>query len=194
MLIITCTVLLSVKPVLVGSESEAGTGSEDIDPHPQIISEAPKIIEDGKLLPAWIPVVFGIISPIFFCIETIVLRYLTAKDRGFGFNGATLSMSAYFCVNSLIFTFAIIFWQFHTFTKELFWIGLLGSIINTFGLTSLNTAYTSGPMGPVSAISACANIMLVVVESVKRRTLPHYLELIALLFGFGGALELVIPE
>ena len=72
--------------------------------------------------------------------------------------------------------------------------GLIGSIINTAGLTFMNTAISCGPMGPVSSIGGCSNILLVVVEAVKHRKTPSYIELISLILGFLGALELVIPD
>jgi len=50
---------------------------------------------------------------------------------------------------------------------QLFWIGTFGAIINCAGLACMNTALSTGPMGPVSAIGACANIILAIVEAVK---------------------------
>lgn len=49
-------------------------------------------------------------------------------------------------------------------------------------------------MGPVSSIGALANILLVIVEAIKHAKMPSYIELIALVLGFAGALELVIPD
>lgn len=49
-------------------------------------------------------------------------------------------------------------------------------------------------MGPVSSIGALANILLVIVEAIKHAKMPTYIELISLVLGFAGALELVIPD
>ena len=142
----------------------------------------------------WMPVLFGILTPVAFCSSNILLRYLTAEDKGIKFNGTTISMTAYFWVNLIILIAAIVYWQSHIFSRDLFWIGLIGSIINTVGLTCMNTAISCGPMGPVSSIGACSNILLVVVEALKHWTVPSYIELISLLLGFAGAIELVMPE
>ena len=105
-LIVACTVLLSLKPVLVKEEP----GVESTETHKPVISEAPKIVEEGKFLPSWMPVLFGILTPITFCTNSVMLRFLTGESRGIGFNGTTLSMSAIFCVNVLILIFAIVYW------------------------------------------------------------------------------------
>ena len=84
-----------------------------------------------------------------------------------GFDGTLSSMSSYLVVNILVLIFAIIWWQYSSFSAYLFWLGLLGSIINTIGLSLINTAISCGPMGPVAAIGSCANILLVVIEAIK---------------------------
>lgn len=58
----------------------------------------------------------------------------------------------------------------------------------------MNTAIACGPMGPVASIGASSTILLVIVDAIASRRVPNYVELIALILGFGGALELVIPE
>lgn len=103
-------------------------------------------------------------------------------------------MTGIFVVNVLILIFAIVFWQYYHFSQDLFWLGLIGSIINTCGLTFMNTAISIGPLGPVASIGACANILLVIIEAVRHMKVPTYVEFIALVVGFGGALELVVPE
>lgn len=151
-------------------------------------------MKDGEVLPIWVPVLFGILTPVCFCSSNTLLRYLTDEEKGIRFNGTTISMSSIFVVNLIILIFAINFWQSHQFSYDLFWIGLAGSIINTIGLTCMNTAISCGPMGPVSSIGALANIFLVIVEAIKHMKVPTYIELISLILGFAGALELVIPD
>ena len=103
-LIVACTVLLSLKPILVPIEPGAAGAKKEV------VSEAPKIVKDGELLPTWMPVLFGILTPITFCSNGVMLRYLTSEQRGIGFDGSTISMTSIFCVNVLILVFAIVYW------------------------------------------------------------------------------------
>ena len=130
-------------------------------------SESPQILAVGEVLPTWIPVIFGILTPMCFTTNGILLRKLTSPKYGINFNGTTMSFTTYFIVNLLILIFAAFFWQSHHFSKDLFWLGTIGSIINTVGISCLNTAITKGPMGPVSSIAALSNIMLVIEEAIR---------------------------
>lgn len=185
-LIVSCTILLSLKPMIIPDDQTVKPKIKN--------SEAPKILNDGELLPIWMPVLFGLLTPVTFCSNGVILRYLTSPDMSMKFNGTTLSMSAIFAVNLIVLIFAIVFWSTHQFSIDLFWIGLVGSIINTIGLTCINTAISCGPLGPVSSIGACSNILLVIVEAVRHAKVPTYIELISLVLGFIGALVLVIPD
>ena len=49
-------------------------------------------------------------------------------------------------------------------------------------------------MGPVSAITALSNILLVIVEAIRNVKAPTWVEIIALILGFVGGIELVFPE
>ena len=140
------------------------------------------------------PVLFGILTPVCFCASNVLLKYLTDEEKGIRFNGSTLSMSAISLVNAILVIFAIVYWQSHEFDHDLFWIGFGGSIINTVGLVCINIAISCGPMGPVSSIGACSNILLVLVYAIRNMKAPNYIEFISLALAFCGALELVIPE
>lgn len=135
----------------------------------------------------------GLITPLTFCANGILIRTITNEKYGINFNGTNLSMSSFLVVNVFVIIIAMIYWSSHSFSMYLFWIGTFGAIINSAGLACMNTAISTGPMGPVSAIGACANIFLALVEAVKHQKVPSYIEFIALFLGFSGALELVIP-
>jgi drug/metabolite transporter (DMT)-like permease len=85
--------------------------------------------------PAWIPVLFGIVTPCVFCTNGMFTKKLVSPSVGF--NASDASFSAYFIVNILVLCFAIPFWCQHSFDLYLFWIGGVGSIINTLGLVSI---------------------------------------------------------
>ena len=110
--IVICTVILSV--------SGASKAEELV------------VVVKRDILPTWIPVLFGVVTPIFFTISGYLTKQLC--DSKVGFNPSTLSFSSYFGVNSLILIFALVYWNTVAFSHYLFWLGMVGSIINTFGI------------------------------------------------------------
>lgn len=111
-----------------------------------------------------------------------------------GFNPSTLSFSSNLVVNSTILIFALIYWNIVAFSQYLFWLGMVGSIINTFGIVFMQNAMAIGPAGPASALAAVSNLLLVVIEAVKNQEMLSLLEIISLLFGTFGAMILVVPD
>lgn len=142
--------------------------------------------------PAWIPVLFGLVTPMTFCSNGILTKHITHPR--IGFNASRLSFNVYFAVNLLIMIYAIIYWQNNPFNSYLFWMGLVGSIINTLGIVCIQNALSRGPAGPISALAATPSFFLVIIESIKNQTLPSTMEWIALVFGIYGAFVLVIPK
>ena len=136
----------------------------------------------------------GLITPIFFCATGVLMRRLCDPRYGISHNGTTISMTGILLTNIIILIVALIYWSQHEFSTYLFLVGTVGAIINSVGITCVNTAIAKGPMGPVSAIVACSNILLVLVEAFKNQKVPSWIEFIALVLGFAGALELVIPQ
>ena len=133
-MIVVCTVLLSLQPFIIGEVEVPKLSDQAVD------SEAPVIVSNGELLPTWMPVLFGVLTPVCFTLNNTLLKVLTDEERQYKFNGSTISMTGIFVVNVLILIFAIVFWQYYHFSQDLFWLGLIGSIINTCGLTFMNTA------------------------------------------------------
>lgn len=169
--IVVCTVILSL------------SGADKAE-------EAVMVVKD--VLPTWIPVLFGVVTPVFFTISGYLTKNLT-EDR-IGFDPSTLSFSAYFGVNTLILIFALIYWNTVTFSEYLFWLGMIGSIINTIGIVFMQNAVATGPAGPASALAAMSNLLLVVIEAVKNQQMLSVLEILSLLFGTAGAMILVVPD
>lgn len=182
-LIIVCTVLISLQRFIVPSEPTSEQASTSISNNTNQVTMAPIV-----------PVIFGILTPIVFTVNGILIRKLTSVEHGFNFNASDMSMSGYFFVNLLILIFSVFFWQSHEFDMQLFILGTIGSIINTIGISLNTTAYAKGPLGPVSAIAATSNILLVIEEAIRKLTVPSWVEFLALIIGFLGALELVFPE
>ena len=84
---------------------------------------------------SWIPVLFGLITPVSFTTSGILTKHLTS-DR-VKFDPSTISLSAYFLVNIIVLAFAIPYWNNVEFIQPLFWIGFIGSVINTLGIVSI---------------------------------------------------------
>jgi drug/metabolite transporter (DMT)-like permease len=142
----------------------------------------------------WVPVVFGIITPIGFSTNGILVKHLVGpKVR---FDTSTLAFTGYFVVNVIVIIFALIFWSSWgmRFDLYLFWLGLAGSIINTLGIVCAQIAVAKGPAGPASALSASGNILLTIIEAFKHERIPTYSECMGLVIGIFGALILVIPH
>ena len=89
---------------------------------------------------------------------------------------------------------AIPYWVLISFSMRLFFLGLIGGLINTLGLVCLQHALSKGPIGPVSAIAAISNPILVLIEAFKLWKLPSLLEFIAFIVGAYGAIILVLPQ
>jgi len=144
-------------------------------------------------VPAWVAVLFGIMTPISFTTNGVLVKHLATKSN-LPFEPTNLSFTAYIIVNLLVLCGAIPYWSLIEFSKYLFVVGTIGSIINTIGLVSLQNAFSRGPAGPISAIAAISNLLLVLVEAIKLRKVPSNLELIGFVCGAYGAFILVLPN
>lgn len=118
--IVACTVVISLSDV--------------VDPKPVVKA----VDTEGvtiETIPTWIPVIFGLVTPMFFCTNGILTKSLT-NDK-IGFDPSILSSSAYFVTNALIMIAAIPYWTIVEFRSDLFWIGLIGGFINNMGIVLL---------------------------------------------------------
>ena len=176
--IVVCTVLLSISGVIMPKTPING-GDAIEEP-----------IE--KVMPTWVPVIFGVVTPMCFTANGMLVKHLTGPKMGF--DASILSFSSYLVVNLIIVIVAIVYWVKVEFDTYLFIVGMIGSIINTLGITSIQNALSCGPAGPVSALAACSNLLLVVIEAVKNKEMLSPLEVVAFIFGTFGSLELVIPD
>jgi len=110
-----------------------------------------------------------------FTLKNVTLFILTNKRFGFNFKSIDLSMSTYLCVNIFILIGAIVYWTLVDFNSYYFLIGTFASIVNTIGLSVVNKAISCGPMGPVAAIIAISNILLVIVTALRSMKMPSYI-------------------
>lgn len=64
------------------------------------------------MLPVWIPVVFGVLTPVSFTANGILTKYMSEKSEKQGkvFDASTISFSSYIVVNVIVMFFAIPYW------------------------------------------------------------------------------------
>lgn len=153
-------------------------------------------LRDSKLLvPAWIAVLFGIITPIGFSTNAMLTKHLISQKVGF--DATTLAFSSQFVVNVIVLIAGIIYWSSSaqkTFEPILFWYGLFGSAFNSLGIVCVQNAVALGPAGPAQALATTCCLLLTIFEAIKDRQAPSTLEIIGLVIGTFGALIIVIPR
>ena len=169
-------------------------GQAPITSGPALKAEADPYYElFNYTVPAFLPVLFGIVTPCCFTANGMLTKHLTSRLKH-PFNPSTLAFSSYLIVNLIILIGAIIFWADVIFSSYHFWIGLVGSFINTIGIVCIQNAITTGPAGPASAIAALSCLLLVVIEAIKMQQMLSVYELFGFIFGCVGSLILVIPQ
>ena len=163
------------------------------------ISLAPKdqkleIVVSHKVVPKWVAVMFGFLTPCFFTASGLFIKHLTKPSVGF--NPITISFSTSFIVSLFIMIAGVTwFWRYvENFQKDLFILGLFGSIFDTAGKACIQKAYSRGPAGPVAAFVEMNNVLLVIIESIRLLQMPKFLEILGFIFGITGGLTLCIPD
>jgi drug/metabolite transporter (DMT)-like permease len=173
--ILVCSVIISLSG-MVNATTQAGHETGEV----------------SKRVPTWIPVIFGIVTPIAFTVSGMLTKHLSSERVGFDIS--TLAFTCYLVVNVVVLIIAIPYWSSYGFSKYLFWMGLVGSIVNTLGIVCIQNAMSRGPGGPVSAIASVSCILLVIIEAIKNNRMLFWMEIIGLILGIYGSLILVIPE
>ena len=85
-----------------------------------------------KLLPMWIPLLFGIAAPAFMTINTLMVKHMTKESTGF--KTSRVTFNALIAFNVLLLCYAIPFWvENHSFTWKSFMWGLIGGITGGIG-------------------------------------------------------------
>ena len=135
-LVVLSTIMLSLMKIIDPDFSE------DVDT---------PVTETGKqIVPTIVPVLFGILTPVFFSMYGMVFKHFTS-DR-IGFKHYNLIFSTVIFVNTIILLTVIPYWSDGHFDMRLFWIGFFGSILDTLGKVSGTSALKFGPAGPCAAI------------------------------------------
>lgn len=114
------------------------------------------------MLASWVPVLLGVMTPVCFAMRGIIIRKLSDEKYGICFNISDASMTVYFLVNVVILILAIVYWVRVRFDKDMFWLGIVASMVDTVAINCLSVALDKGPMGPASALANFNTIILTV--------------------------------
>ena len=114
------------------------------------------------IVPAWIPVMYAILTPFLFSIQGLFIKHLTSERIGFDCTCVTFGASSFVCTIIIIVGIGY-YWQNYQFDTYLFSVGLIGSIFDTVGIVSIQNAFSKGPAGPVAALGSCTALILVVM-------------------------------
>ena len=74
-----------------------------------------------------------------------------------------------------------------------FLIATLGGIVDVLSICFLYKSLSKGPGGPITAICSTPAVFALVIECVKTKMIPTWVEFVGLALGLIGALEFVIP-
>lgn len=64
-----------------------------------------------EALPTWIPVLFGMVTPVFFCITVTLTRFVCREQYGICFDGAKIVITSMIIMQALVIIAAIIYWN-----------------------------------------------------------------------------------
>lgn len=183
---LACAIVLGLKTYLANETTQAvGDVHHNGEGPGQIMK---------PVVSSWVPVLFGILTPVCFTLRGVLIRRLSDEKYGLCFDISHASMSVYLSVNVIVLIFAIIYWTRFVFSQYHFWLGIVGSLIDTAALNLFSIAMDRGPMGPASAIASFNAVILVIVDAFKKWQMPSSIEIIGMVLGFIGCLELVIPD
>lgn len=153
-------------------------------------SDTPNIAQ--AQYPSWIPVLFGLISPLSFTAYAMLAKNLSSERVGF--DPTTLTFSTFIGVNLLILIFAIPYWVQHGFVQKFFWLGFVGNFVDSVGLVAVTEAFACGPAGPVAAICSTTNLLMVLIEAIKHHRMLTKFELIGFILAVIGNIVIILPD
>lgn len=145
------------------------------------------------MVPAWIPVMFGVLMPVVFSIQALFIKHLSNERMGFDPTCITFGSSSLVCLLIVIVGIST-YWKYTPFDQYLFNVGLIGSIFNTIGIVAIQNAFAKGPAGPVAALGSCTALILLVMQAIKLWEFPRNLEIVGFCIGVFGAIVIVIPD
>lgn len=178
-LMIVCAVALSIKQLIFG-KAEKGSSS---------------LNNDTAVIPPWLAVVGALVTVVSFALRILVFRKMTGPNSPLKFNVTYLVMGSFIYTNVLVFVAALIYWsRVRPIDWYIFGLSTLGSLIDILSINLLYFALSRGPGGPITAICSMSAVLALIIEAIKLRKAPTWIEFIGLIFGLIGALEFVVPH
>jgi drug/metabolite transporter (DMT)-like permease len=127
-----------------------------------------------------------------FATTGLFMKKLTRKEVGF--RAGPLTMSTIFIVGVLEFLWSIYYFATEGIDWHLFWLGLLGSMMDTAGCVLAMNAYSTGPLSIIAAMVNTDYIYMILLDILRTRKLPHTFEYLALGFGVFGTMHFIVPS
>ena len=147
-----------------------------------------------KDFPKWPAILFSFITPIFFLAAGLFNKHLTGPTKGFDATTLAVGTSCTVSILTLILGVSWYWVKVEAFNPVLFGVGIVASILDTTGKVFLQRAFSSGPIGPVAAITELNNVLLITIESVRFLKFPATLEIIGFVLGISGGMVFAIPD
>lgn len=138
--------------------------------------------------PTWIAILWGFITPCFFLAQSFYTKFITQPKYNFDAKTASFGTSS---VTSFFVIYLGVIWYWRSvkpFDCTLFLYGIAGSILDNIGKSFIQSAFSNGPAGPVTAIVEMDNIILVIFDAIRTWSLPSGLEILGFILGIIGAL------
>ena len=119
------------------------------------------------LVPTWIPIIFALLQTCGYTSWSMLSKHITSER--IGFDALNVTFTTISTVNFLTAIVAICYFnQVGGFNMKLFWIGMVGSFFDTLGIVAITKAFSCGPAGLISALCTSTNILLTLIEALRR--------------------------
>ena len=151
------------KENLLNIEQSRAASSDGMAYHP--------VLQDQQS-PTWIALLWGFITPCFFLAQSFYTKYITSPRFNFCARTVCFGSSA---TTSFIVLIVGVSWYWrkvHPLDPQLFLIGIAASMVDTVGNACLQTAFSKGPAGPITAMVEMNNVFLVVLDAVRTNSMP----------------------
>ena len=139
------------------------------------------------------PVLFGIATPVFFVSAGLFTKHATKPNVGF--NPKIIWAVASFIGSAILLVVGLVgFSEKLRVGGELYTLGFLSAIFDTLGKICVQTAYSKGPAGAVAAFVEMNNVALVIIESIRTRKPPTFMEGLGFILVICGAFVIILSE
>jgi drug/metabolite transporter (DMT)-like permease len=137
-------------------------------------------------------VLLAVATPTLYTAEATYVQYITSKKVGFEAETVTFSTTAFISIFLIIYAGSYQ-WVHKEFDIELLYRGVFGSFFDVIGIACMETAFSKGPAGAVSALLSVESLLMMIYDSVFMRKWPSILEFVGFFIGIEGVLIMIFP-